>query len=530
MNGRLFHPITRKTKTRACWGPRLFHPITRKTKTRACWGPRLPKGLLVIVGISLCGLLVGAAATSDTAPPPPGKTTFYKDVLPIFPSTCQSCHRPGEVAPMSLMTYEDARPWAVAIKMAVVTKKMPPWFADAQYGHFSNERMLSPQQTRTLVSWVDGGAQPGDPKDAPPPMHFIDGWNIGTPDRVIEMPLTFSVPAEGTIDYQYMVIPGGFKEDTWVRAAEVRPGNRAVVHHVIAFIRSPESKWMRDAKPGEFFVPKKKQDDSDKNSASKDDKNSASKKDDNQDSSNEPRRGERGRGEIGDLLVGYAPGLHPLDLNGEAKLIKAGSDIVLQLHYTANGTAGTDRSKIGLIFAKEPPKLRNVTLAAGNVGFKIPPNDPNYEVKSQVRLEKTVTLSNLMPHMHFRGKDFLYQIIYPDGRTETLLSVPKYDFNWQLGYELAKPLVLPKGTRIECTAHFDNSINNPYNPDPTQTVKWGDQTWEEMMIGWFSVSVDPTVSTAGIYKSEKPGTRTPPGQADTKASDAASGSAKPSTE
>ncbi|HEY6971014.1 MAG TPA: thiol-disulfide isomerase [Candidatus Angelobacter sp.] len=508
---------------------------------------QLLKGLLIIVGVSLCSLLMGIAATSDTAPPPPGKITFYKDVLPILQNNCQSCHRPGEVAPMSLMTYEEARPWAVAIKMAVVTRKMPPWYADPQYGHFSNERMLTAQQTRTLVSWVDGGAQPGDPKDGPPPMHFTDGWNIGTPDRVIEMPLAFNVPPEGTIDYQYMVIPGGFKEDTWVRAAEVRPGNRAVVHHVIAFIRSPESKWMRDAKPNEFFVPKKTetQDDSaNKNSDNKDsdkktaenksaDNKTAENKNDSknggQESSGEPRRGERRRGDIGELLVGYAPGLQALDLNGEARLIKAGSDIVLQLHYTANGTAGSDKSKIGLIFAKEPPRLRNITLSAGNAGFKIPPNDPNYEVKSQVRLEKTVTLSNLMPHMHFRGKDFLYQVIYPDGRTETLLSVPKYDFNWQLGYELAKPIVLPKGTRIECTAHFDNSINNPYNPDPNKEVKWGDQTWEEMMIGFFSVSVDPTVSTAGILKSEKPGTRTPPGEADTKASDAASGGSRSSS-
>ena len=516
---------------------------------------QLLKGMLIIVGVSLCSLLMGIAATSDTAPPPPGKTTFYKDVLPIFQANCQSCHRPGEIAPMSLMTYEDSRPWAVAIKMAVLTKKMPPWFADPQYGHFSNQRMLTSQQTRTLVSWVDGGAQPGDPKDAPAPVHFTDGWNIGTPDRVIEMPLSFNVPAEGTIDYQYIVIPGGFKEDTWVRAAEVRPGNRAVVHHVLAFIRSPESKWMRDAKPNEFFVPKKTQDDSDdKNSANKNsdnpekanaesnsadnqaaDKKSAdnkaveNKKDSkNEESSGGPRRGERRRGDIGDLLVGYAPGLQPLDLDGEARLIKAGSDIVLQLHYTANGTPGTDRSKIGLIYSKEPPRLRNLSLAAGNAGFKIPPNDPNYEVKSQVRLEKTVTLSDLTPHMHFLGKDFLYQVIYPDGRTETLLSVPKYDFNWQLGYRLAKPIVLPKGTRIECTAHFDNSINNPYNPDPSKTVKWGDQTWEEMMIGFFSVSVDPTVSTAGLLKSEKPGTRTPPGE-DTKASGEASGEGKRSS-
>ncbi len=465
---------------------------------------RLLKGLLAVVVVSVCGLLMGTAATSDTAPPPPGKTTFYKDVLPILQNNCQSCHRHGEVAPMSLMTYEDARPWAIAMKMAVLTKKMPPWYADPQYGHFSNERKLTPLEIRTLISWVDGGAQPGDPKDAPAPVKFVEGWNIGVPDRVIEMPQEFHVPAEGTVDYQYVVIPGGFTKDTWVQAAEVRPGNRAVVHHVIAFVRPPESQWMREAKPGEFFVPKKEA---------------------NQEGGQQ-RGGRRGNITDNELLVGYAPGLQALELDGQAKLIKAGSDIVLQLHYTANGTAGTDKTKIGLIFAKQPPKMRSIQLASSNPGFKIPPNDGNYEVKSQVQLEDTVTLVDLMPHMHFRGKDFLYQAIYPDGKTETLLSVPKYDFNWQLGYRLAQPIVLPKGTRIECTAHFDNSVNNPYNPDPTKEVKWGDQTWEEMMIGWFSVSVDPKTNIAGLLKFEKPGTRTPPGQPDAeKPAGTASGSA-----
>src|SRR5260370_13193102 len=257
---------------------------------------------------------------------------------------------------------------------------------------------------------------------------------------------------------------------------------------------------MADAKAGEFFLPKKeKEEDKDKPEAKQEDKQEGSNQ--------QPRR--RRSGDIGELLVGYAPGLQPLDLTDEAKLIKAGSDIILQLHYTANGTPGTDKTTIGLIYAKQPSKVRNVMLAASNAGFKIPPNDGNYEVKSQVELPETVTLSDLMPHMHFRGKDFRFEVIYPDGKTETLLSVPKYDFNWQLGYRLAQPLVLPKGTRIECTAPFDNSAHHPYNPDPTKAVKWGDQTWGEMMIGWFSVSVaDPTVTAAPLIKFEKPGKRT----------------------
>src|SRR5205085_8599126 len=227
-------------------------------------------------------------------------------------------------------------------------------------------------------------------------------------------------------------------------------------------------------------------------------------------------RGRRGDGGITDAenVAGYAPGLQPLMLRDSAKLVRAGSDIVLQLHYTANGTPGTDKTRIGLVFAKNPPKYRNVTLLAPTRDFTIPPQADNYEVKSQVLIQDTVTLVDMMPHMHFRGKDFLYKITYPNGETETLLSVPKYDFNWQLGYTLDKPKVIPKGSRIECTAHFDNSPNNPYNPDPTKEVKWGDQTWEEMMIGWFSVAVDPKVDTAGLIKFEKPGTKSDPNTAE----------------
>jgi len=462
---------------------------------------RLLKGLLAVVGLSLCGLLMGAAAATDSTAAGPGRVTFYRDVLPILQNNCQNCHRPGEIAPWSFMTYQETRPLAAAIKLAVLTKKMPPWYADPQYGHFSNMRQLTPEQVRTLVSWAEGGALEGDPKDKPAPKQFLDGWNIGQPDRVIEMPSAFKVPAEGTIDYQYVVIPGGFAKDTWVTAAEVRPGNPAVVHHVIAFVRPPGSKWLQDAQPGVVFVPKKAQE-----------RKSESAQDQPQ-----RKRADEGSGfNDQELLVGYAPGLQPTQLHDSATFVRAGSDLVLQLHYTASGTESTDQTKIGLIFAKTPPNHRHLTLLAPNRGFVIPPNADNYEVKSQVLLEQQVTLTDLMPHMHFRGKDFLYKVIYPNGETDTLLSVPKYDFNWQMGYELEKPIVLPKGTRIECTAHFDNSINNPHNPDPTKEVKWGDQTWEEMMIGWFGVSVEPTASTARLIKFEKPGTRTPPDQPDAK--------------
>ncbi|HWX53266.1 MAG TPA: thiol-disulfide isomerase [Verrucomicrobiae bacterium] len=463
---------------------------------------RLLRVLLAVVGVCLCALLMGMAATTDNPPPAPGRVTYYKDVLPILQSNCQSCHRPGEIAPWSFMTYEETRPLAAAIKLSVLTRKMPPWYADPQYGHFANVRQLTPQQIRTLVSWAEGGALAGDTKDQPTPVKFLDGWNIGQPDRVVEMPTAFHVPAEGTIDYQYIVIPGGFAQDTWVTAAEIRPGNRTVVHHVIAFVRPPGSKWLQDAQPGVPYVPKKAED---------------RKSEDGQSSQQPKKRSDEGSGgNEQELLVGYAPGLQPTVLHDSATFIKAGSDLVLQMHYTASGTEGMDKTKIGLIFAKSQPQHRHITLLAPNRSFVIPPNADNYEVRSQVLLEETVTLTDLMPHMHFRGKDFLYKVIYPTGETETLLSVPNYDFNWQMGYDLAKPIVLPKGTRIECTAHFDNSINNSHNPDPTSEVKWGDQTWQEMMIGWFGVSVDPKASTARLIKFEKPGTRTPPGQADAK--------------
>jgi mono/diheme cytochrome c family protein len=447
----------------------------------------MTKGLLIL-GLVAGTLLTGRAAANEGPSAAAAHVTFNKDVLPILQNNCQACHRAGEVAPMSLGTFQETRPWAAAIKSAVLSKKMPPWFADSRFGHFANERRLTPEEIKTLVKWVDEGAPEGDPKDRPAPVHFVEGWNIGHPDIVLEMPNAYPVPAEGTVDYQYMVIPGKFKEDTWITAAEVRPGNRAVVHHVIAFVRPPGSQWLKDAEPG---VPVSQGRRPEGNPEGQ-------------------RAGDRREGGIvgSENLTGYAPGLQPLMLNdGSAKLIPAGSDIVLQLHYTANGTATADKTKVGLIVAKNPPKYRNLTMLAPTRNFVIPPNADNYEVKSQVQLQETVTLVDMMPHMHFRGKDFRYEVIYPDGQTQTLLSVPKYDFNWQLGYMLEKPLVLPKGTRIECTAHFDNSPNNPYNPDPTKEVRWGDQTWEEMMIGWFSVAVDPKATSAGLVRFEKPGTR-----------------------
>jgi len=410
----------------------------------------------------------------------PAVPTFYKDVLPVLEAKCQSCHRPGEAGPMSFLEYKGTRPYAKAIKQAVLLKKMPPWPADPHYGKFENDRHLFDADIKTLTAWADGGAPEGDFKDAPKPVAWVEGWTIGKPDTVIAMPHALDVPATGTIEYQYLVIPTGLTKDTWITAAEIRPGNRAVVHHIIAFLRPPGSPWMADAKPGVPFIPGKE--------------NRAAGRRGNQQSNDLPS----------ELLVGYAPGM-PADKSpeGAAKLLKAGSDIVLQIHYTANGTATTDLTRIGLMFAKDEPQYRQLTMNAGQNKFAIPPGDPAYEVKSEITLSDDSALVNVMPHMHLRGKDFLYQAVYPTGETSTLLSVPKYDFNWQLVYYFEKPVVLPKGTKIECTAHFDNSVNNPANPDPTKEVKWGDQSWEEMMIGWFDVMIPAKNDPMNLYRSKK---------------------------
>jgi len=410
-----------------------------------------------------------AASTSSNGP----AITYNKDVAPILQQHCQTCHRPGEPAPMSLLTYRQVRPWAAAIKEAVALKKMPPWFADPHVGKWANDRSLLKTEIDTITRWVDSGAQEGNPKDAPIPVKFLDGWNIAKPDMVLEMPSDYHVPAKGTIDYQYILVPGNFTQDTWVSMAEIRPGNRAVVHHVIAFVRPPGSNWMKGAQPGVPFVPTK--------------------------------GGEGGQGaRQGEFLVGFAPGVIPADFGpNRAKLIKAGSDIVFQLHYTANGKEATDRTRIGLVFSKQPPKERIFTLAASNDRFAIPAGNPNYRVDSEFKFARDARIVAFLPHMHLRGKDFEYRLRYPDGHVETILSVPRYDFSWQLSYFPEKELLIPKDTVLECTAHYDNSVNNPANPDPTQVVRRGDQSWEEMMIGFFDVALDPGVNPADLLPKRK---------------------------
>lgn len=424
----------------------------------------------------MAGCSLGAAAVKET--------TFHKDVEPVLQARCQGCHRAGEAAPMSLLTYKDARPWAKAIKEAVLVRRMPPWFADSAHGEFANNRRLTDREIETLVSWVDGGAKEGDLKDAPKPLLFAEGWAMGTPDVVIEMPQAFEVPASGTVDYTYFVVPTGFTEDRWIEQVEVRPGTKSVVHHIVAVVRPPGVRYMPDAKPGVAFVPVKRE---------------------------QKRQPDDGQGTLSfaggatEIVGVYVPGGLPYELKpGQARLIPKGSDIVFQMHYTANGKAAGDRSRIGFIFAKEPPKERVVNTFVGNTNLHIPPQAMDHPVTARVTLYEDTRLLSLFPHMHVRGKSFEYRVTYPTGESETLLTVPKYDFNWQLTYYLKQPKVLPKGTVMECVAHYDNSPNNAFNPDPKSDVYWGDQTWEEMLAGFVDLAMPVTSTIRDVAFPKKP--------------------------
>jgi mono/diheme cytochrome c family protein len=377
-------------------------------------------------------LALGAASLATAATNNSTGITYSKDVAPILNKRCVECHRAGEAAPMSFTSYKEVRPWAKAIRQQVVTHTMPPWFADPHFGNFKNDRRLSQQEIDLISNWVLAGAPEGNPSDLPTKREFAEGWNIGKPDLVIDFGADFEVPASGVVPYQYFKVPTNFTEDKWIEAAEIRPQHRDVTHHVNVFVLE------------------------------------AGQKDDN-----------------GSLLTGFAPGVQPLNLEpGSAMLVKAGSVFLFQAHYTTNGHTAKDRSYIGLRFAKQPPTLRSITDRAYNAAFRIPPNDPDYVVNATWTAPADVDVFAFMPHMHFRGKAFEYTAVYPDGRREVLLNVPAYDFNWQLGYELKNPIHMPQGTKIECVAHFDNSVNNKFNPDPSKEVHWGDQTWEEMMIGF----------------------------------------------
>lgn len=372
---------------------------------------------------------------------PHGEVTYANQIVRIMENRCVECHRKGEVAPFTLTSFDDTVAWSETIREVVNEGRMPPWFADPRYGQFSNDCRMNDEEKKQIATWIDNGCPEGNRADLPEPRKFAEGWQIGEPDQVVYMrDEEYHVPAEGTVEYQFFTVDPGWTEDKWVQATEARPGNRAVVHHIIVFVQSKDG--------GDFGT----------------------------------------RGGIG----GYAPGMTPsLNPPGTAVFVPAGSKLVFQLHYTTNGVAQNDRSMIGIRFADQKTVKRLIRGGmVGDVAFKIPPGESNYEVKARHLFLKDTLLVNLTPHMHLRGKDFKYEAEYPDGTREVLLDVPAYDFNWQIRYLYKEPKLMPKGTRLHCTAHFDNSADNPANPDPTKTVSFGDQTWEEMMFGFYT-SIDP---------------------------------------
>jgi peroxiredoxin len=392
--------------------------------------------------------VAGCIIARAIKPKETGTITFTKHVSRILQNRCQECHRPGEVGPMPLISYEDALSWQGMIDEVVSEGRMPPWHADAKHGKFANDRRLTKQEKETILGWIKQGCPKGDDRDMPEPKTFAKGWMIGKPDVVFEMEREFTVPAEGGksgIRYQHFRVQTNFAEDRWIQAAEAKPGAREVVHHIIVYVVDPSK--LKNGKGG--------------------------------------RAGDIRDGIGNGFLAAYAPGDMPLDLPaGHAKKLPKGALLVFQMHYTPDGVARKDRSSVGLVFAKEPPRYEVRTRGIAQQLFLIPPGAEAHEVKSKTTFDRDVTLMSLLPHMHLRGKDFKYDVTYPDGKQETLLSVPRYDFNWQSNYRLEKPIKLPAGTKIDCKAHFDNSRGNPNNPDPKKAVYWGEQTWEEMMIGF----------------------------------------------
>jgi hypothetical protein len=449
---------------------------------------------------------VGAEVSSPTSDQ---SVTFNKDVLPILQKNCQTCHRPGEAAPMSFLTYESARPYAKAMKAAVLNKKMPPWFANPQVGEFRNAPALSEADVRTLSAWADGGAREGSAADKPAARDFADGWRI-QPDVVAAMPRPYVVQARGAGEIKQFVIENPFKEDTWVSSIEIRPGDASVVHHAI--VQVPEQNQAQlvftkavvnaQGQNAQAFVKAGVIADGLPQNPFGNGSGSYN------DQLVRLRERTTGEGAFMTMEAVYAPGTQPQDFRftDSAKLIRGGKPIRLEVHYTPNGKETLDQTKIGFTLAKAPAQRRFVIMAPEHLVDSrkpIPAGDSNYETKGELTFKQDADLVWFMPHMHLRGKDMSFLLIHPDGRQETVLDA-KFNFNWQLGYEVKEPIKVEKGARMIVTAHHDNSANNPSNPDPTSSVAWGDLTSQEMMLPWFGVVVDRDVQPEMIA-SYKPG-------------------------
>lgn len=394
------------------------------------------------------GFGAAAHAESDVVPVPADlkDTTYSKHISRLVQAKCGECHRAQGIAPFSLNSYRQVKGWSKMIKEVVHQRRMPPWGLEPGVGKWANDPSLTENEMAMLDAWIENGMPRGDAADMPEPLTFADDWSIGTPDIILEMPEEVTIPATGVIDYAMYSTDTNFEEDMYFSALEVLPGNRKVVHHIIIFVIDPNAE--RDEKSG-FTTP---------------------------------------------MLDVYAPGSPAGALPaGQARMIPKGAKIMWQVHYTPTGKVETDRSKFGLVIAKEKPEEIVETATVVNASFKIPPHDPNYRVEAQMPFPANATIYSFTPHMHYRGKSMDFVLVYPDGREELACSIPKYDFNWQLDYRLAEPLKVPKGTELKVIGHFDNSAGNPYNPDPTKAVTWGEQTWEEMLMGGVFMSWDDNV-------------------------------------
>ncbi|HEY7543972.1 MAG TPA: DUF3471 domain-containing protein [Blastocatellia bacterium] len=419
--------------------------------------------------------------------------TFTKDIAPILFRNCAGCHHTGDIAPMSLLSYKEVRPWARSIKEKVVTRQMPPWSADPAYGEFANDPSLSQSEIETITAWVDQGAKEGDPRDLPPAPNFSDERDIGKPDAVITMAREWEGAADSLDENLEFTVPTGFTEDKWVQAVEFRPGNKRAVHHAVVLIQTPGMK---------------KADDSDSSSGGDSifiiEGTNRRVRDDVpvlDDACSDPKRDGGGNNARFALTV-YGPGRNAdIWTEGTAKLVPAGSNLVFQMHYSKpTGKLEKDRSSVALVFARKPVEKMVISLDIMNLYFRIPAGAENHQVTACSTFKRDVQIVGFMPHMHVRGKDMKYEAIYADGRRETLLSVPRYNFYWQMLYKLKRPIPVPKGTRIAVTAHFDNSTRNKYNPDAKRAVRFGDTTTDEMLAGFVDYIVEKPQGERAIAK------------------------------
>jgi hypothetical protein len=457
-----------------------------------------------VVAASLC-------ATGPALAQPPAAPTYTKDVAPILFANCTSCHRAGEIAPMSLMNYKEVRPWARAIGARVADGTMPPWHADPAHGTFANARMLSEIEKATVAKWVAAGAPEGNAADLPAaPSYGGDGWTIGEPDAVLSMQEDYPIPATGDVPYQYFEVPANFAEDRFIQAWEIKPGDRSVVHHIIVSTRPPKEvieqqmKQQQQAMLNRMFGPAPKP------GAPRPTPmfsfaccieippGQTGGRPLPPDQRTAPGPNDRPR-PVGSSpsIGGYVPGNSVrVFADGTAMRLPKGYSLVFQMHYTTNGKATTDRSRVALKFAKTPPKTVLNTATLINGSLSIPPRAADHLVENTMTINRDIMLYSLVPHTHVRGKRWHYEAIYPDGRTEVILSVPKYDFNWQHEYVFAQPLRIPAGTKLHAKAWYDNSPANKSNPDPSKEVKWGDQTWEEMMYTSITFFLPPAPPTS----------------------------------